>query len=355
MSEDNLQIRCVKVVATVRPRRLTGSQVIEAVQAQMVPGTKANGDSIYTTLGLLSKNNAGPLNRERNGGGVNDYGIPDGFDVDAWIESKRGKTFPRMVRTAPSGEPAPKSEPDDLVGIVQVLSQSPRRLTKDELVATKRFEEQALVMALALGCRSGGPLERDRVSETAPYRYGLRADLNVKDWLAERDSAIPETAAAQVPVSARHGGDALVAPSPATSASPGTPASAAAPKTATAPAAHRIAPSKEGAEPVRAAVPPARAPSPPAIDRPAPRRDESQTNAAPPAAGKTETPASPGAGPASAAPKREQLDLMTELTIIAAANLAAAVRACDPERVSRELHTFERADRLREQVKAERA
>lgn len=63
-------------------------------------------------------------------------------------------------------------------------------------------------------------------------------------------------------------------------------------------------------------------------------------------------------GPAE--PKRRaQLDLMTELTIVAAANLAAAVRG---ERfveftaaVNAALRTFERADRLREEMKAERA
>lgn len=75
-----------------------------------------------------------------------------------------------------------------------------------------------------------------------------------------------------------------------------------------------------------------------------------------PAHGSAAAPAEPAATVKKPVqPLGEPFDLMTELTIVAAANLAAAVRDCDPIKVNACLRTFERADKLREQAKGARA
>lgn len=121
---------------------------------------------------------------------------------------------------------------------------------------------------------------------------------------------------------------------------------------ATPSATPRTAPLEEGAEPARVAGPVAAMSPAPAVAEQ--KQPLAEPQAQPPSVGEPQTEHLSQPGKKVSAAKSPLYDLSTELAIIAAANLAAAVRDCNidgiPE-LERALLNFERADRAREESK----
>lgn len=307
----DLPVRVVKIVQSVMPRRLTASEVIDAC-----PDDKSG--NVYAALSNLSKDGKGPLHKKRGDSGVLDYTISAGFDIEAWLrERENGRRAPRT--------PSTPAEPvgDEAAQIISVLRRFPTRLTSNDIEAAGSFSDRrVMLLTLAQMCEPGGPLERDRTGNGAPFHYGVRRGFDVEAWLQERGQELltdTEPASAQGPQ-----------PQPAEAT---TPASAAAPAT-------RLVRGYASDEP----------PAPRVAPQPA---QAAQAAAEPkqPVVRVVAIPKTAQSAPASAPSKLELYDLTAELAIVAAANLAAAVRdhisnVDDCPELARALSTFDRAERI---------
>lgn len=307
MSESNA-VRVVRVIHSVAPRRLTAQLVMDAL-----PDDKSG--IVYATLSNLSKDDKGPLHKKRSDSGVLDYGITPGFDADAWLQARvDGRRMARQP-SAPAAEPVA----DDAAQIIAVLRRVPKRLTSNDIEAAGNFiDRRVMLLALAQMCGDEGPLERERNGNGTAFYYGIKRGFDVEAWLAERGQELPkETATAPA---------LTVAPTSAKAEVPG-PVRAAAPKPA----------------PVQVPVSVRTGPEPCQASTPAP--------AAGPAIRVIGIPKAEQTGTISAPTKLELYDLTAELAIVAAANLAVAVRdhisnVDDCPELARALNTFERAERI---------
>lgn len=370
-------LRVVRVIQLVIPRRLTAQQVMEACPDD------ASG-IVYATLSNLSKDGKGPLQKRRSESGVLDYGITPDFDIAAWIEARKPRRKSAPATT--SGEPLG----DETGQIIRVLRRVPKRLTSNEIEATGQFADRpALLLVLAKMCADSGPLERDRAGNGSPFMYGIRRDFDVDAWLADQgqapcaDDAPKDSAVAQAPVTARAGERVAAADSRKVESTASVkdtvlarPACAADPRKQGAvdrdlsdrplkndegrDSQHRMpgresqqARSSDSSVSIATAAPKTAAAQTPATVRPGADVSSSKasSNESAPAAA---TPARPLNGDAQA--------LATDLVVISAANLAAAIREAIrrdaiPELpdLTRALHNFERADRIYVGTKAVRA
>ena len=317
MTAETVTARVVRVVASVAPRWLTAKDVFEAC-----PGE--NSSVLYATLSAQARDEKkGPLRKRRSEQGVLEYTSIEGFDLDAYLKS-RGTRAAR----APGPEKAALDEPE--VQIVKALLSAKRRLTGDEIYQCGDYtSRESFNLRLAPLCKPGvGVLERERDEVGKPFRYGVRRDVDIEAWLKERGSK-PDAAIELAPAE------------PKTAAPPAPAAEADSPDHISQPGKKvEPAPTVKDSSPVQQTAGGGEKSA--AVPGPMPKSEPVRSA----------TPAGPADRKHRAAP-----DLMTELAIIAAANLAAAVRDCEisgiPELESA-LSIFERADKLREEAKAER-
>lgn len=310
---EGLQVRVVRTVVGVAPRRLTATDITEAVRQDGGDGFK--GDSVYATLTVLSKNGTSPLSKERKNG-VYHYGVAPDFDIDAWIRSKTQ----RPGSAAASGEKteAPLRSSIDAgyaAEVIRVLRTFQKRATADELEGAGEFLDPKL-MRLTLGhmCADGGPLERERGVNGGPFEYGIRRGFDTNAWLRALLEDVRTDLASEAAGSTARVVRGAASLEDDTSKKPS--------------AAQKPEAARPGSDTSLSARPSALAAAP-------------STNAAPSAAADSVAATKPLNGEAHA--------LAVELVVIAAANVITAIRKFtdDPsEDLRAAVLNFERADRI---------